>query len=155
MSFIVFTDGVKIEMGDKDLKALLGRMRDAAIRTFIPRYMEKPVVFVLSECAIARIELDTPMVTPQIEIAKVEESVPVEEKVEPVGVLAKEEAALEEIYKKQACTHPSEKCSLYKHISVKGTRYYSQCECGYRSRFIATDQLSEEAKTSAIQAKEE
>ena len=89
-------------------------------------------------------------------VVKIEESIPsieetiksIEEENEP-SPMDRERAALEEIVAKSNCTHAG-KLTVQKLEGKKGTRYFHVCSfCGWKSKFVKAEDLTETDKELA------
>jgi len=88
-----------------------------------------------------------------VEAEVVEEETPKLEIVPTMSKEAKDKEAMAEMLAKSTCTH--KEVSLHFQKTKKGTRYFPVCDfCGHRGRYIASDSVTEEEVTNAIEWKE-
>jgi hypothetical protein len=78
--------------------------------------------------------------------------IPSEDVKPPESVVQKEIKILEDIMAKGNCKHEPEKLKLLFQMGVKGKRYFNTCTfCGWRSKFIKADSLSDTQISGAEQ----
>jgi len=156
MGKVHFVTGVEYELSRRDTSNFITRMREGGVRFVMTRDTDPQMVLVISNCPIAFVVLDDKH-KPQPIFTEVEKApVRQEDAAEEHSIVEKEEAILAEIAAKAICTHDADKLFYMKSDSVKGTRYFQKCSfCGYRSKFIAADKLTDTEKAAAVQAPEE
>lgn len=82
-----------------------------------------------------------------VELEIVEE---VKKEIVPESAMDRERTALEMIKAKSDCTHDGDKLTICKIEGRKGTRYFHVCSfCGWRSKFVKADSLSDSDKEKA------
>lgn len=177
---IYFTSGKveEFEIDEREYNAMINRLKDKGVRllalpngNFVPlnsNTIELIDTGGMNKRVVRPVEpptLEQQIETVKEEIAQTKETLASElgeqdrdnpsatQEQEPkvLSGVEKERKILEEITAKSNCTHQGDNLKLFSVSGKKGTRYYFLCTfCGYRSKFIKAESLTEDEKKTAI-----
>jgi hypothetical protein len=156
MGMVHFVDGRVLELSPRDTTNFMVRLREGGVRMVMTRDTVPMVALIISNCPVAQVTLDhaftpQPIITP-------EEKPPVktEGTEDKQSIVEKEQEILQQIMAKSSCLHEPEKLMYMKVEGKKGTRYFPVCSfCGWRGKFVASDQLTDAVKQAAQTLQEE
>lgn len=152
---IFFSSGKmeQVEMTSSEFNRMLKAMKDTGIR-FVQLRNGNYIPVNSNTMELIESELEE-MKRHRVAVNPVEEEthVPVvetKEESKDVGSAAREKEALELLMKKSDCEHDGDKLVLCKAIGKKGERFFKVCNfCGYRSKFISSDLVTDGEKANA------
>src|SRR5574343_506935 len=144
----------EIEMTAKEFDGMIKAMKESGVRfiqlrngNYIPINSSTMEIIESELVEKQRRRIAEPKPVEVIEAGVVEE---IKEESKDVGSEARAKEALEEMMRKSSCKHEDKDQLLCKSVGKKGVRYFKVCQsCGYRSRFISGDLLTEGEKESA------
>ena len=158
MPKILYASGKEVYIEPEELNRMILKFQTSGVR--MAKTKNGNILFLNSNTMdyLDVSDLKHNIIPPLSVVEEVVEVVPVVElkivEVNPESAVQKEQRALDEIMQKSNCTHQG----LLKYTvsaGVKGKRYAQQCSfCGWRSKFIKAETLTEAEREGAEQYNE-
>lgn len=157
MAVVHFGSGAQVTVTPEEYRKLFSRITDAAIRVWDNR---RGTLIMLSPSAIDFIVYNEEDARREVVLNPEVREIPnIKTPDKGPSLQERERAVLDSIQSKADCTHENTMVLYYQEVSKKDhstwRRYFKQCSfCGFKSKFISADDLTDEEKNNAVVCQE-